>query len=149
MSDLEAIAVPKWLAVLVPVLVAFVTGVVAWAANRVIGKAAFQQAINTGFKGLVDSLREDHAECHRRLEILEEKYEAARIRGSAERAQLRGEIINLTQIGLSLEKLLRDAGIDIPERHRYPPILTGMDGDPNGDGVVLFQEETDRDDPRS
>lgn len=149
MNEIEAIAVPKWLAVMVPVLAAFVTGLVSWAASRLIGKAAFQQAINTGFKDLVDSLRDDHAECHRRLAVLEENYEAARIRGSAERAQLRGEIINLTQIGLSLEKLLRDAGIDIPERHRYPPILTGMDGDPNGDGVVLFQEEVDRDDPRS
>lgn len=149
MNEIETFAIPKWMAVLVPVLVALVTGVVSWAANRVIGKAAFQQAINTGFKSLVDSLREEHAECHRRLQVLEEKYEASRVRGAAERAQLRGEISNLTQIGLSLEKLLRDAGIPIPERHNAPPVLSmATDGDLGGDGIVLFQEEVESDDPR-
>lgn len=137
------ISLPKWLAFLAPVLVALTTGLIAWMANRVVGKAAFQQAINTGFKGLLDSLREEHKDCHERLEKLEERYDAAKLRGVSERAQLRGEIINLTQVVLSLARILRHHGIPIPEGHLPNSLLN------DGSDLVLFQEELPRDDPSS
>lgn len=143
MTDVETIALPKWLAFMGPVLVALVTGLIAWLANRVVGKAAFQQAINTGFKGLLDTIRAEHQECQDRLGKLEEKYDAAKLRGTAERAQLRGEITNLSQIILSLSRILRLHGIPIPDGKLPTSLLN------DGSDLVLFQEEATRDDQGS
>ena len=143
MTDAETIALPKWLAFMGPVLVALVTGLIAWLANRVVGKAAFQQAINTGFKDLLDTIRAEHQDCQDRLEKLEEKYDAAKLRGVSERAQLRGEIINLTQVVLSLARILRHNGIPIPDGQLPTSLLN------DGSDLILFQEETPRDDQGS
>lgn len=143
MNDTEIIALPKWLAFLAPVLVAFVTGVIAWLANRVVGKASFQQAINNGFKDLLDTVRAEHKECQDRLGALEAKYDAAKLRGVSERAQLRGEIINLTQVVLSFARILRHHGIPIPDGQLPTSLLN------DGSDLILFQEEVSRDDPSS
>lgn len=133
------------LSIWVPVAVAGVTGLATWFAAQHAGKAAMQQALNTGFKDLLASVHAEHRECHERLTRLEERYNAARLRGEAERAQLRGEIINLTQVIISLENLLREQGIDIPERLRGPTVNSTLSGVADEGAVILFQETDDDD----
>lgn len=84
-------------------------------AQRVLGKAAFQNAINDGFAKL-------HAveESHRvRLELelgaLRTAFDAAKVQWAAERASLQGEIRNLTQANESLRHHLQRNGIRMPE----------------------------------
>lgn len=129
----------------VPVVAAGVTGIAAWFTAQHAGKVAMQQALNTGFKDLLASVQADHKDCHERLTRLEERYNAARLRGEAERAQLRGEIINLTQVIISLENLLREQGIDIPERLRVPAVNSTLSGVADEGAVILFQETDDDD----
>ena len=96
-----------------------------WLANRMLGKAAFQTAINSGFAALTDQLQEERASTLRQLQD-------ERIAWSAERAQMRGEIINLTQAVESLKALLRRNGLDIPEVHRPAPAFDIIPGADNG-----------------
>lgn len=99
---------------------AAIGGFALWLANRLVGKAAVQTAINQGFKELTDSLREER-------EALRAQLDRERLEAAGERAQLRGEIINLTQALESLKKLLREHNIPIPEARRpeaSPPPIT-------------------------
>lgn len=85
-----------------------------WLANRLLGKAAIQAALNASFKEFTDQLQEE------RTVLLAERT-AERLAWASERAQLRGEVINLTQAIESLKSLLRRNGIDVPEIHRPAP----------------------------
>lgn len=106
-----------------------------WLANRLMGKAAFQQAINNGFKDLLDKVNADRDRLT--TELHQEKVEAERerhrlaavladkeIAAAAERAQLRGEIINLTQVVESLKALLRANGIPVPQSKVKGPVAS-------------------------
>lgn len=94
-----------------------------WLANRMMGKAAFQTAINQGFQALTDQLQEERTALNRM--IMDE-----RIAWEAERAQLRGEIINLTQTVESLKHLLERHGIPIPGLAPKPaPKAVRIDGE--------------------
>jgi hypothetical protein len=84
-----------------------------WLANRMLGKAAFQTAINTGFKELTDQLQEE-----RRL--MREEQAAERLAAASAQAQLRGDIINLTQVIEGLKKILRENGIPVPAQYQAP-----------------------------
>lgn len=79
-----------------------------WFANRLLGKAAFQTAINHGFKELTDQLQEERRGLMAELS-------AERMANSAERSQMRGEISNLRQVVESLKNVLRMNGLPIPE----------------------------------
>lgn len=81
-----------------------------WLANRMLGKAAFQTAINSGFQALTDQLQEERKE-------MQARWDLERINWAATEAQLRGEIINLTQAIESLKAYLRRKGLDVPEAH--------------------------------
>lgn len=105
---------------------AIIAAIGAWLANRLIGKAAWQQSINTGFKELVAALqaerlalvadfKAERLALETRLAELEAEYEQAKRESHEERLQLRGEIRNLVQVIRSLENTLRQAGIPIPE----------------------------------
>ena len=128
------------LSIWVPVAVAGVTGLATWFAAQHAGKAAMQQALNTGFKDLLASVQAEHRECHDRLSRLEAQYAQAKLKGVAERAQLRGEIINLTQVIISLENILREQGIPVPERVRAPTVNATLGGVADEGAVILFQE---------
>lgn len=78
-----------------------------WLANRMLGKAAFQTAINAGFQALTDQLQEERVALRKTLE-------EERLAWASERAQFRGEILNLTQALDSLKRLLVRHGIDVP-----------------------------------
>ncbi len=88
-----------------------------WLANRTLGKAAFQTAMNDGFSKLLDQLQEER-------EIIRKEFAAYRIISDAERAQLRGEVINLTQAFNGLKNLLRRKGIEIPKEYEMPASFT-------------------------
>lgn len=79
-----------------------------WLANRVMGKAAFQTAINQGFEALTNQLQEE------RKQLLAE-IEMGRARGRAERAELADKIADLVRTVEGLKALLRAHGIDIPD----------------------------------
>ncbi|TXH31616.1 MAG: hypothetical protein E6Q94_07770 [Burkholderiaceae bacterium] len=79
-----------------------------WWANRVLGKAAFQTAINQGFEALTNQLQEE------RSQLLAE-IENGRARGRAERAELASKIADLVHTVEGLKALLRAHGIDVPE----------------------------------
>lgn len=79
-----------------------------WLANRMLGKAAFQTAINSGFKELTDQLQEER-------QALMAELSAERLANHQERTQLRGEVSQLRQVVESLKNLLRRHGVDIPE----------------------------------
>lgn len=140
-NENEALTSAKYL---VPLLVAALTAVVTWFTSRLVGKAAFQQAINDGFKNLLSTLQAQHAACEERLHALEQRYNEAKVKGAAERAQLRGEIINLTQAMESMKRFMRDMGIDIPEQ-KHPPVVHSTLGAVADDGAIILFQETDDD----
>lgn len=140
MNENETLTSAKYL---VPLLVAVLTALVTWFTSRLVGKAAFQQAINDGFKNLLATLQAQHAACEERLHALEQRYNEAKVKGAAERAQLRGEIINLTQAMESMGNLLRAHGIDIPERTRPSIVHTTMGAVADEGAIILFQETED------
>ncbi|HJR83457.1 MAG TPA: hypothetical protein VJ775_05975 [Sphingomicrobium sp.] len=79
-----------------------------WLANRMLGKAAFQTAINDGFAKLTKELQHER-------DALREELKVERLRGEGERASLKGEIRNLMQTIESLKSELRRHGVPIPE----------------------------------
>ena len=85
-----------------------------WLANRLLGKAAFQTAINDGFAKLTEQLQEERDGYRRSLD-------AERLSWAGERATLRGEIRNLMQSIESLKSALRRHGVPIPEGHSVEP----------------------------
>lgn len=92
-----------------------------WLASRMMGKAAFQTAINQGFQGLTASLQAERDSF--RQQLAEERVTRAAIE-----AQLRGEMLNLTQTIESLKHLLIRHGIDVPMPHAEPGEMTVLEG---------------------
>jgi hypothetical protein len=101
-----------------------------WLANRLLGKAAFQTAINDGFAKLTQAQE-------RANETLEERLVAERVAWAAERATFQGEIRNLVQAVESLKAELRRHGIPIPEAR-----ISGREAEP---GAVIL--DTPREKP--
>lgn len=91
---------------------ATVGGIALWLAQRLVGKAAWQNVINNGFRDLIAAHREEMAGL--RKELAGER--AAR---AASEARMRGEIANLTQANESLRRELQRRGVDLPS----PPYL--------------------------
>lgn len=106
MSDGLPDAAPFWVAV-TGVIGAALGACGLWLANRMLGKAAFQTAINAGFNGLTDQLQEER-------DFFRKQLAEERISWAGERAEFRGEILNLTQTIESLKHLLIRSGIDVP-----------------------------------
>jgi len=104
-----------------------------WLANRLLGKAAFQTAINDGFSKLTDQLQEERDRYGRALD-------AERLSWAAERATLRGEIRNLMQSIESLKAALRRAGVAIPGPE--PAVL-----EPEAGATILTGQAAEHPDP--
>lgn len=107
-SPFEGSPVEDWSAGIVAAASAGLGACGLWLANRMLGKAAFQTAINSGFKELLDQLQEERR-------VLMAELSSERIANSTERTQMRGEIANLRQVVESLKNVLRDNGIPVPE----------------------------------
>lgn len=116
---------------------AAIAAVATWLAHRLVGKAAVQNAINEGFKGLLDRVAAQEESCREELAAIKEEFEAAKIASSLRDARFRGAIAGLQQTIQSLVSLLRERGIPLPEHiavDPVPPLLLD-DG-----SVTLFQE---------
>lgn len=103
------------------VLAAAVGALVTWLTYRTVGKAAFQQAINDGFKGLVDRLKEQEASCREELAELKDEFENAKRAAALRDVSFRGAIVNLQQTIASLVALLRQNGIALPDAVNVDP----------------------------
>ncbi|MDZ4373815.1 MAG: hypothetical protein U1C74_20665 [Phenylobacterium sp.] len=110
------------LAALVGVVAAALGAFGLWLANRMLGRAAFQTAINEGFNKLTDQIQEERDAL--RKELLDE-----RVARAAKEAELYGAILNLTQTVESLKSLLRRAGIPIPDTHMPATDFVMIEGD--------------------
>lgn len=123
MSDgINHIEAASWFTPVMTLVGTVFGGILLWAAQRLVGKAAWQQAITAANRDLIDQLQEERADARRSLENY-------KIESAAERAQLRGEIINLTQTVTTMKRWMRENGHDFPE-DRYPPVA-----------LVLLSEE--------
>jgi hypothetical protein len=97
-----------------------------WLANRMLGKAAFQNAINDGFAKLTNEIQEER-------DALRKTLAAAEVRWAAERASLQGEIRNLNQHIQSLKSELRRRGVPIAEAS-----IAASEPDP---GAVIIESD--------
>lgn len=84
-----------------------------WMANRLMGKAAFRNAIDSGFEKLVDQLQQERSELALMLERERQAWTAERTELVAEIGRLRGEVDCLADY-------LRQHGITIPAN--TPPV---------------------------
>ncbi len=92
-----------------------------WLANRMLGRAAFQTAINDGFAKLTQDLQDER-------DLLRKELVAERVSRAAKEAELHGAILNLTQTVESLKALLRRNGIPVPEMHQPPTEFLELEG---------------------
>lgn len=113
MSDGLPETAPVWVA-LTGVLGAALGAFGLWLANRMLGKAAFQTAINSGFRDLTDQLQEER-------NFFRHQLAAERVAWATERADLGGQIRNLTQALESLKQHLARNGIPVPLGHAHTP----------------------------
>jgi hypothetical protein len=90
-----------------------------WLAQRVMGKAAFQTAINSGFSTLLEQVQADRREL--KAELAMQRHECA-----MELNQLRGELNNSRQIVASLTELLQKAGLIALPTHAPTGDLTDI-----------------------
>lgn len=93
-----------------------------WLASRMMGKAAFQTAINSGFTELTKQVREER-------DFFRKQLSDERIAWAAERAEFNGKVLNLTQSIESLKHLLIRNGIPVPLTHQDPEPFTVIEGD--------------------
>jgi hypothetical protein len=131
-----------WIAGLAAFGSASITAAAGWLAQRLVGKAAWEQMVANANKDLIESLRAERqdvrnefsaykAEAEQRRQRLSDEFEAYKIHTAAESAQLRGEIINMTQAMQGLRARYRELGGDIPE-DRYPPAALSTLADDGG-----------------
>lgn len=120
--------------------VGIASAILVWLAQRVLGKAAFQTAINDGFAKLTEKLQKEREELRAEIDIERKAIEterrafnADRIQWSLERTTLLGRIRNLEQFIVSLEAQF---GVkythSIPEEPGFLPVVLSP-GDPNAD----------------
>jgi hypothetical protein len=119
----DAVTSAAWFAPALALISSVVTAFILFAAQRLVGKAAWETAMATANRDLIDQLQEE------RRDMLAERA-AERVAWAAERSQFTGEIINLTQALESLKSYLRRQGIEIPEGANHPPVeMTVIKGD--------------------
>lgn len=116
---------------------AMIGGFALWLANRLMGRAAFQTAINDGFAKLVQEVQEERDVAKRERDAFKSALEAERIAWAEERAHLQGELRNVMQVVESLKRLLVRAGIEIPE----PPGAIGREAQP---GAIILGDKPKR-----
>lgn len=86
-----------------------------WLAQRVLGMAAFQTAINDGFSKLTSDLQEERDGLLKSIKEERSAWQAERVSWAQERSRLTGEIINLRQTVTGLTNQLRALGGAVPD----------------------------------
>lgn len=99
---------------------AAIGGIALSLAQRYAGKAAWQQALNAGFKDLLDQVQKER-------ERERQEHEADRLAWRQERIEYRGRITNLELTVRSLKDRMHQGGLleDVrPDRYSPDPIIT-------------------------
>lgn len=109
----DALTSAAWFAPAAAAISSVMTAFILFAAQRLVGKAAWETAMAAANKDLIDQLQEE------RKDYLAERAEE-RLMWAGERAEMTGQIINLTQALESLKSYLRRKGIEVPETHYHP-----------------------------
>lgn len=109
----DTAASAAWFAPVLAFVSAIAAATILFFARRLVGKAAWETAMATANKDLIDQLQEE------RRDFIQMR-NAERIEWASERSQLHGEIINLTQAFESLKSYLRREGINVPETAYHP-----------------------------
>lgn len=111
----EALTSAAWFAPAVAAISSVMTAIILFAAQRLVGKAAWETAMAAANRDMIDQLQEERRD-----------YQHARAEERAEWAQrnaeLEGRVVNLTQALESLKSYLRRKGIEIPEASYHPVI---------------------------
>lgn len=101
--------------------VAFIGGVGLWLANRVIGKAAFQTMITTGFAELHTQelaarieLRSELIAAREELLLARAELGAAKAQMASDRFECAKEVAGLRRVIGALRRVMRDAGLTVP-----------------------------------
>lgn len=107
----DAATATAWITAAATAIGAMMGALALFLANRLVGKAAFQAAINAGYQGLLDRMEARHAD--------------ERSQWHEERLQMRGEIVNLKQTLASMNAAMRRAGVEgLPEPEFPDPLIT-------------------------
>jgi len=88
-----------------------------WLANRVLGKAAFQEAINQGFSSLLKAVQEERNSLEKEVEKLRLDLANKEKQHQSDREEMRGEIRQLKQMIQSLEAHITRNGLELPHEH--------------------------------
>lgn len=134
-----------WIAGLAALGSATVTAAAGWLAQRLVGKAAWEQMVANANRDLIESLRTERADLRnefsaykldseRRRQQLHDEFEAYKIHMAGENAQLRGEVLNMTQAMQGLKRLVITLGGELPE-DRYPPAAMSTLADQDDGGL--------------
>lgn len=113
-GPLHAAHASAWLTPLLGAIGGICAAALVWLGQRMIGKAAFQTALNDGFAKFTQELQEELQASRTERAALRVTLETERIQTAGERADLRGEIMNLTQVIEGLKGILRLHGIPVP-----------------------------------
>lgn len=107
----EAAATAAWFTPALALVSAAIGAAGLWLANRMMGKAAFEQAMNSRFQVLMERTEAFHA--------------TERASWHEERLHMRGEIVNLKQTVATLTNALRRFGVQgLPETEYPDPLIT-------------------------
>ena len=92
-----------------------------WLTNRLVGRAAWQNALNSGFSDLAKAQAARLEDVETELKALREERRVGMAQARAERLQLHGEIVQLRQVIQGLRRVLREHNIDVAEVPDEPP----------------------------
>jgi hypothetical protein len=88
-----------------------------WFANRLLGKAAFQEAINNGFSSLLHTLQTERDGLEAEVHALRSDLAKKELQHQIDRDEMRGEIRQLGQMIESLKNHIVRHGLELPDEH--------------------------------
>jgi hypothetical protein len=103
---------PGWLTIVVDVAKVALGAAGLWLAQRTLGKAGLEQALNDRIKEIIKIDRDSMKSLREELKVERAARVSEQLVTTREHAQLRGEIANLNQTIESLTERLRNAVID-------------------------------------
>lgn len=115
------------------VISAALAGTAVWITQRLVGKAAFQTAINNGFRDLMVAQQDQIKVLRTELEEERKQADHDRMMMARDNATLRGQVANLTQTIEGLKRLMRENGWDAPPAPIAPSHLIELRQDNLGD----------------
>jgi hypothetical protein len=117
---------------------AFIGGVAVWVANRTLGKAAFQNAMNDGFTRITASLSAQLEEARAANKELRGELDHLKVKHAREESQRKGEMANMYSTIEALQRQLKMRGINVPQPRR-------SEDDPEEPMIILSEQNDNQD----